>query len=212
MTNTTNWYNGVFISLFAQLAAHYTHITYEEHNSTQSQRVNLLLLIHVTYPKETLVPGQYKAIPPGVTSVIAVLHEEDHYTVLEIDILNEKVYVYDGLYRDLDRWLDYVFSAMKCCMICGLEAAHQCHPDEPTYMTVGGLRQPKMSIEGYKLTLGSNEWRFKKGLFVKQADPFNCGPIACTKIMGMFQLILEYEVKIAYAVNGIRTLVTEHWK
>jgi hypothetical protein len=27
----------------------------------------------------------------------------------------------------------------------------------------------------------------------------------------MFQLISEYEVKIAYAVNGIRTLVTEHW-
>jgi hypothetical protein len=33
MNNTTNWYDGVFISLFAQLAAHYAHITYEERNS-----------------------------------------------------------------------------------------------------------------------------------------------------------------------------------
>jgi hypothetical protein len=78
-----------------------------------SLRVNLPLLIHVTYLKETLVEGQYKALPPGVTSVVTVLHEADHYAVLEIDILNKKAYDYDGLYRDLDRWLDYVISAMK---------------------------------------------------------------------------------------------------
>jgi hypothetical protein len=34
MTNATNWYNGVFISSFAQLAAHYAHITYDECHST----------------------------------------------------------------------------------------------------------------------------------------------------------------------------------
>ncbi len=102
MTNTTNWYDGVFVSPFAQLAAHYVHITYEERHSTLSQRVNLPLLIHITYPKETLVKGQYKALPPGITRVVAVLHEAAHYAVLEIDILNKKVYVYDGLYRDLD--------------------------------------------------------------------------------------------------------------
>jgi hypothetical protein len=79
------------------------HITYDEHHSTLHQQVNLLLLIHVTYPKETLVKGQYKALPQGITRVVAVLHEADHYAVLEIDILNRKVYVYDGLYRDLDR-------------------------------------------------------------------------------------------------------------
>ncbi len=155
--------------------------------------------------------GQYKAIPPCVTRVVAVLHEADHYAVLEIDILNKKIYVYDGLYRDLDRWLDYVFSAMKRCMICDLEAAHLCHPDDPKSMKVHGLRHPKMSIEAYKLTVGIHEWRFERGHFVKQMDPFNCGPIACTKIMEMFHLISAYEVKLAYAVNGICKLVTEHW-
>jgi hypothetical protein len=37
MTNTTNWYNDVFISLFAQLPAHFVHITYEERHGTLSQ-------------------------------------------------------------------------------------------------------------------------------------------------------------------------------
>jgi hypothetical protein len=163
MTNTTNWYDGVFISSFAQLAAHYLHITYEKRHSTLSQRVNLPLLIHVTYPKETLVEGQYNAVLPGVTRVVAVLHEAAHYAVLKIDILNKKVCVYDGLYRDLDRWLDYVFSAMKRCMICDLEAAHLCHPDDPKSMKVSGLRHPKMSIKGYKLTVGIHKWRFVRG-------------------------------------------------
>jgi hypothetical protein len=197
--------------LFAQLAVHYAHITYEERHSTLSQQVNLPLLIHITYPKETLVEGQYKAVPPGVTRVVAVLHEADHYAVLEIDILNKKVYVYDGLCRELNRWLDYVFSAMKRCMLCDLEAEHLCHPDDPKLMKVGGLRHPKMSIKGYKLTVGIHEWRFERGHFVKQTDPINCGSIACTKIMEMFHLISAYEVKLAYAVNGIRKLFTEHW-
>ncbi len=190
---------------------HCAHITYDKRHSTFCQRVNLPLLIHATYPKATLVKGQYKALPPGVTRVVAELHEADHYAVLEIDILNKKVYVYDGLYRGLDRWLDYVFSAMKCCMICDLEAVHLCDVDNPKLMKVGGSRHLKMSIEGYKLTVGIHEWRFERGHFVKQMDPFNCGPIACTNIMKMFHLISAYEVKLVYAVNGICKLVMEHW-
>ena len=93
MTNTTNWYDGVFISSFSQLAMHYAHITYDERHSSLPQRVNLLLLIHITYPKETLLKGQYKALPLGMTKVIAVLHEAAHYAVLEIDIHNKKVHV-----------------------------------------------------------------------------------------------------------------------
>jgi hypothetical protein len=96
-------------------------------------------------------------------------------------------------------------------MICDLEAAHLCDLDNPKLMKVSGSRHPKMSIEGYKLTAGIHEWRSERGHFVKQTDPFNCSPIACTKIMEMFHLISAYQVKLAYAVNGICKLVTEHW-
>ena len=78
ITNTTNWCNGVFISSFAQLAAHYTHITKDKHPSLPS-KVNLPLLIHITYPMEFLQAGQYKSAPPGVTTVVAVLHDKDHH-------------------------------------------------------------------------------------------------------------------------------------
>jgi hypothetical protein len=69
-----------------------------------------------------------------------------------------------------------------------------------------------MLIEGYKLMVGIHEWRFERGHFVKLVDPFNCGPIACTKILGMFYLTPTYEVKLAYDTKGICNLVTEHWR
>jgi hypothetical protein len=115
-TRTTNWYDGVFIASFSQLAAHYAHITKDE-RSTIPLQVNLPLLIHITYPNEFLQEGQYKSIPPGITRVVAVVHDRDHYGVLEIDIPSKKVIIYDGLYRDLDKWVDYVFSALKRCML-----------------------------------------------------------------------------------------------
>ncbi len=135
MTNTTNWYDGVFISSFSQLAAHYAHITKDECPSLPSQ-VNLPILIHITYPMEFLQEGHYKPVPTGITRVVTVAHARNHYGVLEIDIPNKRVVIYDGLYKDLNRWLDYVFSAMKRCMLCNLQIAHLYAADEPKLMTL----------------------------------------------------------------------------
>ena len=48
ITQTTNWYDGVFIASFSQLAAHYAHITKDEHSTTIPLQVNLPLLSHIT--------------------------------------------------------------------------------------------------------------------------------------------------------------------
>jgi hypothetical protein len=47
---------------------------------------------------------------------------------------------------------------------------------------------------------------------VKQLEGFNCGPIACTKILEIFELVTEFEVKQAYNIGSIRTLVTQEWQ
>ncbi len=211
ITNTTNWYDGIFIASFSQLAAHYAHITKDERPSLPSQ-VNLPVLIHITYPMEFLQEGQYKSLPQGITRVVAVCHNRNHYGVLEINIPNKRVLIYDGLYRDLNRWLDYVFSAMKRCMLCDLQVPHLYAADEPKLMKLGRSRIAQMSIEGYRLTLGiDNEWRLERGHFIKQLDPFNCGPIACMKNLEMFHLTSDYEVRLAYATNSIRDMVAAEW-
>ncbi len=45
--------------------------------------------------------------------VVAVMHDRDHYAVMVIDIPGKKVVIFDGLYKDLDKWMDHVISGMK---------------------------------------------------------------------------------------------------
>jgi hypothetical protein len=99
-------------------------------------------------------------------------------------------------------------------MLCDLRIPHLYVADEPKLvMKLGRSRVPSMSIEGYQLTLGiHDEWRFERGNFIKQTDPYNCGPIACTKILEMFHLASKHEVKLSYAINAICDLVAENWR
>ncbi len=36
------------------------------------------------------------------------MHDRDHYAVMVIDIPGKKVVIFDGLYKDLNKWMDHV--------------------------------------------------------------------------------------------------------
>ncbi len=101
--SSTRRYDGVFISSFAQWAAHYVHITVLERSSVLGDNYKMPLLLHVTYPKQILKEGQYKVFPDYVTKVVAAMHDRDHYAMMEIDIHVKMVVIYNGLYRELDK-------------------------------------------------------------------------------------------------------------
>ena len=69
--------------------------------------------MHVTYPNQILQEGKSKALPDHVTKVVAVMHDRDHYAVMEIEIPVKKVVIFDRLYKELDKWMDHVVSGMK---------------------------------------------------------------------------------------------------
>ncbi len=102
-----------FIRCFAQLANHYAHLTVSERSSVLGDSYKQPLLLRVTYPNQILQEGKYKALPDHVTKVVAVMHDRDHYAMMDIDIPVKKVVIFDGLYRDLDKWMDHVMSGMK---------------------------------------------------------------------------------------------------
>jgi hypothetical protein len=86
------------------------------------------------------------------------------------------------------------------------------YPDPPTQVKCAWDRNPKVSIEGITLTIGSNQWRYERGHFLTQTDTFNCGPIACMTLLAMFGMTTPDEVQVAYDSNGLRSLVVEYWK
>jgi hypothetical protein len=100
---TNRWYDGVFISSFAQLAAHYAHLTVSERSRVLGDSYKQPLLLHVTYPNQILQEGEYKALPDNVKKVIAVMHDRDHYAVMVIDITVKTVVIFDQLYKDLEK-------------------------------------------------------------------------------------------------------------
>jgi hypothetical protein len=55
------------------------------------------------------------------------------------------------------------------------------------------------------------EWRLERGDFIKQVDLFNCGPIACMKILEIYKLTTLYEVNLAYNTNSIHSFLINEW-
>ena len=153
ITNSTNWYDGIFISTFAQLAAHYAHSTVDLRDANMTYPHVLPQLIHVTYATGELRVDQCRSLHTDTTTVVAVCHDKDHYGVLEIDLKKQLIRIYDGLNRDLDRWLVYVFYALKRCMLCPLTATPQAIPDEAVHVLRSGnlARVSRQSIDGYRV-------------------------------------------------------------
>jgi len=210
ITNTTNWYEGLFVSSFAQMTAHYAHTVLSSNN--RNGVVLPTTLLHVTFPRGALTPELCKALPPTTTTVVSVLHDASHFSVLEVDVLNKKVVVFDGLNRELTTWLHHVYAALKRCMLCALDVV----PRAEAYVVKqqvkrGRDRQPKSSVEGMSLILGSDTWRFTRGHFLTQTDGVNCGPIACAKILELFG-VADYEnLRIEHEFNGLRKMVRDFW-
>ncbi len=59
-------------------------------------------------------------------------------------------------------------------------------PDNTQSVVIGSTRQATKCVMGYTLTLDYVKWRLEGGGFVQQTDGFNCGPIACLKILDCF--------------------------
>jgi hypothetical protein len=48
--------------------------------------------------------------------------------------------------------------------------------------------------------------------FLRQVEGYNCGPIACAKILEILGLVPEIQIHNVYGLGTIRNLVTEQWK
>jgi hypothetical protein len=107
--------------------------------------------------------------------------------------------------------MDHVISGMKQCMLLGLNDALHHRANDPSVSNIGRSRHPQKAFHGCSLFLGLEEWRLERGDFIKQVDTFNCGPIACMKILEIYNLTTLYEVNLAYNMNSIWTFVISEW-
>jgi hypothetical protein len=164
-------------------------------------------LTHVTYPNSHMTINDYKALPSSVKCIVAVMHTNQHYAVMEITIDTQTIKIFDGLYQPLLDWKDHIIREMRKCMLVDpfvVPSSAQFNADTAVYEIVGCSRKTKECVNGYGIIIAMQKWQLERGHFLHQSDGNNCGPIACIKIMEQFHAI---DVKEAREVNEKKTFV-----
>jgi hypothetical protein len=98
-TNTDVLLDGDFISAFASLVSHNNHSSIQTALMKSGQDVPQLT--HVTYLKSHMTVNDYKALPSSIKWVVAVMHTNEHYAVMDITIDTKTIKVFDRLYQPL---------------------------------------------------------------------------------------------------------------
>jgi hypothetical protein len=75
-----------------------------------------------------------------------------------------------------------------------------------------GHRRGKDMVNGLTIIIERVKWRVIRGEFVTQTDGYNCGPIACLKLMELFQRIDLESSQKCYEKGRIRAIVLDEWK
>ncbi len=82
--NTDVWLDGDFISAFASLVCHNNHCLSPTAPITSGKDVPQFS--HETFPNSVMTLKDYKALPSGVKCIVAVMHTNQHYAIMEITI------------------------------------------------------------------------------------------------------------------------------
>ena len=187
---TKKWYESDFIGTFATLLAHCRHKT-----DTPSD----VQLVHISHPNTTVTKKEMKTMKSGIKKLVACLYASSHFAVMEISLGCEDVLIFDGLSYPLDCWIPHVKNLLaRCSLLDG----------EPEEVTV----KVEKENAAVRVTSGKKSWLVKSAPFMKQQNWYDCGPIACVKLMETFGL-LELDDQYDYeASEGLRQHVVDCFK
>jgi hypothetical protein len=136
VTNGSHWLEIHFLLLFGLLNIHAIHR-------------NDVMLHECLTPNQYLEDTTHQTIPSSIKRLLAICHSNDHYAVLEFDIEDNHVYVFDGLFLPLNTWSSHIRHVLNKSQL-----------GHPLDWDVSHVK----SIMNNKLV---------------QNDGYNCGAIAC---------------------------------
>jgi hypothetical protein len=161
-SNTNIWLDGNFIAGFTMLLYHYAHSSV---TSLVGNEKNLPQLIHAIFSKQQLAISGIMPSPKDVDMLVAILHNDGHYIVLEVNIPGRKFLIYDVLSHELLQWKDHIIIVLKKCMLLDLSfdsSSTVCVPDAAVPPVFSCSRKPKYFINGYSITFPQSSPSVKK--------------------------------------------------
>ena len=101
--NSNRWYETNFIASFAALLAHASH-------ATSSSPIKL---IHCQCPGAIIESGMCQTLDASITQVVSIFHGSSHFAVMEADLSEKTIRIFDGLSYKLDTWKPHVVHVLK---------------------------------------------------------------------------------------------------
>ena len=184
---STKWYESDFIGTFGTLVAHCRHKT-----DTPAD----VQLVHIPHPNAKVTKKDMKTVKSGIKKLVACMYAGSHFAVMELDVGSEDVFIFDGLSYPLDYWIPHVKNMLARCSLLDGE------PEEVT------IDVQKENVE-VRVTSGNISWSVKSATFIKQNNSYECGPIACAKLMDSFGL---WDAEYDCEEDGLRGYVIESFK
>jgi hypothetical protein len=181
---------------------------------------NLSQLNHAIFSKQNLLISDIKPLPTDVDRLVVILNNDGHYIVLEVNIPERKFLIYDGLSRELLQWKDHIITVLKKCMLLDLSfdsSSTVCVPDAAVPPVFSRSKKPRFIINGYSIMFPQfspsdqklEQRRLERGYFIHQSDGFNCGPIACLKVMELFGIVTIPYPQDFYENYNVRKIVMD---
>ncbi len=116
----------------------------------------------------------------GVTHFVSVVLARHHFDVLVYDLQDKSVIVYDGLKYPLITWQHHIAHTLKMYGYQELDAT--VHVEE----TRGSGKDRIIELCFNDLY---EPWVVYNDQIIEQHDGFNCGPIACLKVLELYGFI-----------------------
>ncbi|KAG7343991.1 hypothetical protein IV203_021999 [Nitzschia inconspicua] len=176
-----------YIGSFAAMVAHSAH-----HSN--------LMYIHCEQEKTKVDEDMTIQLPKRVHTLVSVLHSNEHYAVLQINVRDKNVFICDGRMYSLETWTNHITNVLKRTRLLELGV-------EPHYGTKYDYHK-----EMFLKVNGRIEWKIKCDPLVLQDDLVNCGPIACLKLWSIFSPgeidvenleVKEYREKVVNKCNEL---------
>ena len=203
-----------FILSFAYLVAHVSHIEPKSGRCGRVSKGHMPFLLVITYEKQTVIETDLLTVPHLYKTIVGIFHSRDHYAIAEVDHVKSRIVtIYDGLYWPLSTWMDNITQLLKKCRLMDLDVLGiECIPDLPSKLIIPGHRRGKEMVNGITIVVNRVKWRVVRGNFLVQHDSYNCGPLACLKLMEVYHRIDLATSEKCYERGRIRSVIVDEWE
>jgi hypothetical protein len=194
----TKWFDTEFIGSFVTLLAHDAHMAPPQF----SQNLAPVQVITCNFPTAAVMEHQVKEVNnTTVKKLLLVAFSSNHFAVLEFDLTQRTVAVFDGLNLNISQWKDHVVRTLREYGIVDRVAIPQ--------SSYSGNKEGKTNIQRLEIRWSDKAtWVVGNSVFMRQKDGHNCGPIACCKVMEVLGFVADGTInRTGNAPGAFRKLV-----